>query len=65
MHVVLHRSIILSSGLLDLANAYCEPQLKRLSEKIIKNGITIQNAIVLLAAARKYDASVNVAFLHG
>lgn len=44
-------------GLLDLANAYCEPQLKRLSEKIIKNGITIQNAIILLAAARKYDAS--------
>ncbi|XP_028401889.1 RCC1 and BTB domain-containing protein 1-like [Dendronephthya gigantea] len=43
-------------GLLDLANAYCEPQLKRLSEMIIKNGITVQNAIMLLAAALKYDA---------
>ncbi|XP_046853542.1 RCC1 and BTB domain-containing protein 1-like isoform X2 [Xenia sp. Carnegie-2017] len=43
-------------GLLDLANAYCEVQLKRLSEIIIKNGITVQNAIMLLAAALKYDA---------
>ena len=46
-------------GLLDLANAYCEPQLKRLSEMIIKNGITVQNAIMLLAAALKYDAEVS------
>lgn len=44
-------------GLLDLANAYCESQLKRLSEKIIKHGITVQNALMLLAAALKYEAS--------
>ena len=55
--------ILIFSGLLDLANAYCEPQLKRLSEMIIKNGITVQNAIMLLAAALKYDAEVRSYFI--
>ncbi|XP_074657559.1 RCC1 and BTB domain-containing protein 1-like [Tubulanus polymorphus] len=43
-------------GLLDLANAYCEDQLKRLCERIIKQGITIDNAAMLYAAAVKYQA---------
>ncbi len=55
--------ILFFTGLLDLANAYCEPQLKRLSEMIIKNGITVQNAIMLLAAALKYDAEVRRYFI--
>jgi len=44
-------------GLLDLANSYCETQLKRLCERIIKQGITIDNAAMLLAAALKYEAT--------
>ncbi|CAH3163860.1 unnamed protein product [Porites lobata] len=43
-------------GLLDLANSYCETQLKRLCERIIKQGITVDNAAMLLAAALKYEA---------
>jgi len=46
------------SGLLDLANSYCETQLKRLCERIIKQGITVDNAAMLLAAALKYEARV-------
>ena len=46
------------SGLLDLANSYCETQLKRLCERIIKQGITVENAAMLLAAALKYEAQV-------
>ena len=45
-------------GLLDLANAYCEVQLKRMCERIIKQGITIDNAAMLYAAAIKYEAKV-------
>uniref|UniRef100_T1IZ19 acetylcholinesterase n=1 Tax=Strigamia maritima TaxID=126957 RepID=T1IZ19_STRMM len=43
-------------GLLDLANSYCEQQLKRQCERIIKQGITVENAAMLYAAARKYEA---------
>lgn len=48
------------SGLLDLANSYCELQLKKLCEKIIKEGITIENAAMLMAAAIKYEAIVSL-----
>lgn len=41
-----------------MANSYCETQLKRLCERIIKQGITIDNAAMLLAAALKYEATV-------
>ncbi|XP_013780686.1 RCC1 and BTB domain-containing protein 1-like [Limulus polyphemus] len=43
-------------GLLDLANSYCELQLKRHCERIIKHGITIDNVAMLYAAAIKYEA---------
>ncbi|XP_031564705.1 RCC1 and BTB domain-containing protein 1-like [Actinia tenebrosa] len=43
-------------GLLDLANSYCEDQLKKLCERIIKEGITVDNAAMLMAAAIKYEA---------
>lgn len=43
-------------GLLDLANAYCETRLKRLCERCIRQGITIDNAAMLYAAAIKFDA---------
>ncbi|KAK3086212.1 hypothetical protein FSP39_015293 [Pinctada imbricata] len=43
-------------GLLDLANAYCEPTLKQHCEKIIKKGITTENVAMLYAAAIKFEA---------
>jgi hypothetical protein len=36
-------------GLLDLANAYCEQQLKRQCETLIKSGITVNNSAMLYA----------------
>ena len=39
---------------MDLANAYCEPKLKLLCERIIKQGITTCNAAHLYSAALKY-----------
>ena len=47
-------------GLLDLANSYCETQLKRQCERIIKQGITVDNSAMLLAAAIKYEAAVSI-----
>lgn len=47
------------SGLLDLANAYCEEALKRDCERIIRHGITTENAAMLYAVAIKYEATVS------
>lgn len=47
-------------GLLDLANSYCEKQLKRLCERTIKQGITVDNAAMLYAAALTYEAKVSI-----
>lgn len=49
----------LFSGLLDLANAYCEEALKRHCERIIRHGITTENAAMLYAVAIKYEATVS------
>jgi len=43
-------------GLLDLANSYCEGQLKRRCERIIRQGITVDNVAMLYATAIKYQA---------
>ena len=51
------------SGLLDLANAYCEPILKKQCEQIIRHGITVQNVAMLYAASIKFEAKVRVVFL--
>ena len=45
-------------GLLDLANSYCELGLKKECEQIIKQGIGIDNAAMLYAAAIKYEVSM-------
>ena len=42
-------------GLLDLANSYCEQQLKRRCERIIRQGITVDNVAMLYATAIKYQ----------
>ncbi|XP_071517707.1 RCC1 and BTB domain-containing protein 1-like isoform X1 [Panulirus ornatus] len=44
-------------GLLDLANAFCEEALKRHCERIIRHGITTENAAMLYAVAIKYEAT--------
>jgi len=43
-------------GLLDLANSYCEQQLKRRCEGLIRQGITVENVAMLYATAIKYQA---------
>ncbi|XP_067848698.1 RCC1 and BTB domain-containing protein 1-like isoform X2 [Heptranchias perlo] len=43
-------------GLLDLATSYCENKVKKLCQEIIKRGITVENAFLLLSAAVRYDA---------
>lgn len=43
-------------GLLELAHSYCEDQLKRLCERIIKNGILVENVAMLYAAAITFNA---------
>ena len=50
--------LLRSSGLLDLANSYCEPILKRQCEQIIRHGISVHNVAMLYAAAIKYEAKV-------
>lgn len=44
-------------ALLDLANAYCETELKHRCEALIKNGICVENAPMLFATAIRYNAS--------
>lgn len=46
--------------LLDLASAYCEMQLKKRCEQIIKQGITVENAAVLYSTAIVYECEVSV-----
>ena len=43
-------------GLLDLANSYCEQTLKQKCTEIIKRGITVENAMMLYAAAMRFEA---------
>ncbi|XP_054159354.1 RCC1 and BTB domain-containing protein 2-like isoform X2 [Oppia nitens] len=43
-------------GLLDLANSYCETDLKQKCERLIRNGITVENVAMLYSAAIKFDA---------
>lgn len=50
----------LFTGLLELANSYCETSLKKECEQIIKQGITVENAAMLYAAAIKFDAKVRI-----
>lgn len=50
--------------LLDLANAYCETDLKRHCINMVKQGITIDNVAFLYSTAIEYNAEVTVtAFL--
>ena len=43
-------------GLLDLANSYCEEVLKEKCVELIRQAITVENAIMLYAAALRYSS---------
>ena len=47
-------------GVLDLANSYCEQQLKRRCERIIRQGITVDNVAMLYATAIKYQVTQSI-----
>ncbi|CAL1267530.1 unnamed protein product [Larinioides sclopetarius] len=51
--------------LLDLANSFCEVQLKKHCECIIKHGITVENVAMLCAMAIKYCAKELEEFCFG
>lgn len=43
-------------GLLELANAYCESDLKFKCERLIRHGISVENVSLIYSAAIKYEA---------
>jgi len=45
-------------GLLELANAYCELELKSRCENLIRQSATVENVAALYATSVKYDAQV-------
>ncbi len=45
-------------GLLDLANAYCETDLKTRCQHLIRQSVTVDNVAALYATGMKYEALV-------
>lgn len=45
-------------GLLDLANAYCETELKARCQQLIRQSVTVENVATLFAIGLKYEAQV-------
>ena len=52
------QSIHVSLGLLDLASAYCESELKSRCEQLMRQSVGVDNVAQLYATAIKYDAQV-------
>ena len=50
--------VYVSTGLLDLADSYCEKQLKRICERLLWQSVSIDNVASLIAVADKYKAGV-------
>ena len=48
------------SELLDLANAYCEQQLKELCEQILKHGVNVDNVATLYSTAITHQSEVSL-----
>lgn len=46
-------------GLLELANAYCEFELKSRCQLLIRQGASVDNIAALYAISVKYDAQVS------
>jgi hypothetical protein len=45
-------------GLLELADSYCEKELKKQCEKLIWQSVTVSNVALLMTVASKYQTSV-------
>lgn len=50
----------LFAGLLDLADSYCESQLKQKCEMLIWQQVSIENVAMLIAMATKYKTEVQL-----
>lgn len=51
-----------TAGLLDLANAYCETELKSRCQHLIRQSVNTENVAVLFATGLKYEAQVLLLF---
>ena len=51
--------ILLSLGLLELTDSYCEKDLKRHCERLIWQSVTVDNVLAILASATKFRATVS------
>lgn len=50
---------VLSIGVLELADSYCEKDLKKQCEKLIWQSVTVDNVATLMTLASKYKTSVS------
>ena len=55
---LLYHQLHVHVGLLDLADSYCEKQLKRTCERLLWQSVSIDNVTSLIAVAYKYKAEV-------
>ena len=55
----LRMCVIMYIGLLDLADSYCEKQLKRMCERFLWQTVSVNNVTPLITVADKYKAEVN------
>lgn len=58
LHALMIEAMSLITELLDLANAYCESNLKKHCIRMIKQGITVSNVAYLYSIAIEYSAEV-------
>ena len=61
----LHHLLLFISGLLELADSYCEDQLKEQCEQILMKTICVDNAIFLYSLATRYKAEVSQRVVEG
>ena len=56
--------LVVILGLLDLADSYCEIELKKRCERLLCQRVSTDNVAVFLAVAPKYKAEVYVVLVH-
>lgn len=56
--------LVVILGLLDLADSYCEIELKKRCERLLWQRVSTDNVAVFLAVAAKYKAEVYVVLVH-
>jgi len=53
--------VLFCTGVLDLADSYCEVDLKNKCERLICQRVTVDNIVTLYAVANKYKTQVYIA----